>query len=62
MLFTRLIETEKRTERFVHNCENYRLSEGGRGPVSVCVSGKEGAASVDMIVSVSGLEKLAVSL
>lgn len=29
--------TAKREQRFVHNCENYRLSEGGRGPVSMLV-------------------------
>lgn len=30
VLFTKLNETPERTERFVHNCENYRPSEGGR--------------------------------
>lgn len=67
MLFTRLRETQERTERLVQNCENYRPSEGGRFSVSIhvgvcmCLSGEE-VVDVDMIVCVSGLEKLASSL
>lgn len=41
-----------RTERFVHNCENYRPSESGRGRVLLaCVSVPEKeVAHVELIV------------
>lgn len=60
MLFTRLngTPTAQREQRDLSTTVKITdPSEGGRSPVSM-----EEAVSVDMIVSVSGLEKLAVYL